>query len=132
MSYVAYVDFVYYETVYLGTLLNELQFNKRAKSASRYLDYFTFNRSKTVDPVTDDIKDCICEMAECIHSFESINTSTLSGNSGVKSESIDGYSVTYLTEGKDGEVSYQTLKRKLYQIVEKYLSGTELLYRGVY
>lgn len=130
MSYVPYADFDYYQSTYLGTDLSEPQFNKRVRSASRYVDYFTFDRSKNVNPVTDDIKDCVCELAECIHSFENSNAG--GSVSGIKSESIDGYSVTYMTEGKDGEVSHQTLKRKIYPIIEKYLSGTGLLYRGVY
>ena len=48
-----------------------------------------------------------------------------------KSESTDGYSVTYVAEGTDGELAEEKLKKKLYSIAKLYLINTGLLYCGV-
>ncbi len=48
-----------------------------------------------------------------------------------KSESIDGYSVSYVTETTDGDNSVAVMKRKLYSIARYWLLNTGLLYLGV-
>ena len=47
-----------------------------------------------------------------------------------KAENTDGYSVTYLTEQKDGEDADVLLRGKLYGICSTYLAHTGLMYRG--
>ena len=59
----------------------------------------------------------VCEMAEALFVSQS--------RQGIASENNDGYSVTY----KNDEDS--NLQNKLYCIAKRYLSETNLLYRGV-
>ncbi len=63
----------------------------------------------------ESIKNCICEMAEKLFEMERL------GNK--KSESIDGYSVSY----RDDEQN----TGKLWRIASKHLMNTGLLYKGV-
>ncbi len=60
------------------------------------------------------VKMCICEIAECIYEE--------SKRRGIVSENNDGYSVRY--ENRD-------TKAKVNNIAALWLSGTNLLYRGV-
>lgn len=65
--------------------------------------------------ITDNIKLCICDIAEAMYEAES--------RKGITSENNDGYSVTYDKDAAaDGEIL---------DIAKRYLAGTDLLYRGV-
>lgn len=118
-----YVDFAYYVEIYDGSLIPEKLFPRTEKKAERYLDTFTFGRLKDMDlESVNNLKDCICDMAEVIY------MKLYQGNTKEKkSEDTDGYSVSYVTEGKDGEDAETVLKRKLYSIAEVYFSVFGLL-----
>lgn len=124
-----YTTYNYYLESYYGTLIkNEQTFNRLQKKAGHYLDYFTFHRIENESEASSAVQDCICEMAEALFN--------VSGSSGAgkekKSETTDGYTVAYVTDGSDGSDSTSSLKRKLYSIAEVHLSDTGLLYQGVY
>ena len=72
----------------------------------------------------ENVKDCICEMAETVFQYSPEKKEK-------KSESIDGYSVSYVTETTDGDNSVAMMKRKLYSIARYWLLNTGLLYLGV-
>ena len=59
----------------------------------------------------------VCEMAETLF--------VAGTRQGIVSENNDGYSVTYKNEENS------SLQKELYDIAKRYLSGTNLLYRGV-
>lgn len=121
----AYATYDYYvEEFYGSSIPNEDDFLKAIKKAGAYLDSFTFGRISQENteeyPV---IKDCACDMAETVY-----NMLGGSGNKREKkSESTDGYSVTYVTESTDGISTEYVLKNKLYSIVKMYLMNTGLL-----
>ena len=54
-----------------------------------------------------------------------------SGSAGVKSESNDGYSVTYVTEAQDGQTAEAALRKKIAEAVRLYLLPTGWLSRKV-
>jgi len=71
--------------------------------------------SKPEEQHFDSVTCAVCEIAEEIYKGE--------GRQGIKSENIDGYSVTYADE--------TSLKRKIIEIAVKRLHKTGLLYMGV-
>lgn len=123
-----YASFEYYAGVYGGNVIPGAAFTRMIGKASRYIDSFTFGRitEANMDKFPT-LPDCACEMAETVYNMV--------GKSGKdkekKSENTDGYSVTYVTEGVDGAVAEETLRRKLYAIAKVYLLNTGLLYCGV-
>lgn len=126
----AYTDYRYYADVFGGTLIPEVDFDRSVATAGLYIDRFTFGR--ITDENRDEIKglqDCACDMAESIYKMLYSNQSQGPGEK--KSESIDGYSVSYVTSQKDGEDIRGALTRNLYAIATLYLSGSGLLFAGV-
>lgn len=95
-------------------------FERIERVAVVYLNRFTFGRISELVYVPDSIKICLCEMCETIH--EMTNDSREK-----KSESTDGYSVTYVTERADGQSADSLLKKKLYQIADLYVADMGLL-----
>ena len=63
----------------------------------------------------------LCEMCEAIYLMMYKNNGTEK-----KSESTDGYSVSYVTERADGVDKNSILEKKLYRIAQTYLEDTGL------
>lgn len=120
-----YANFDHYKNQYFGTVIPEEAFNQAVLKASRHIDYYVYGRISE-ENVGDfpTLPDCACEMAEIIYK------TTLKDGKEKRSETTDGYSVTYVTEGRDGESADNVLRRKLYAIAETYLLNTGLLYLG--
>ena len=93
----------------------EEQFALWEKRAEAELLVLTSGRLLKTE-ITDNIKLCICEICEAMYINE--------GRRGIAAENNDGYSVTY-----DKEVA--TAGREILEIAKRYLSDTDLLYRGV-
>lgn len=121
---VQYVDYDYYDDTYEGEAIPEDSFNKYAIKASAYLKRFTFDRIDEND-VPECVKYACCEMCEAIYQHDQAQI----GGRTVKSESNDGYSVTFVTE-QDGQTD--ALGSKLYSIAKSYLADTDLLNMGVW
>lgn len=121
---VQYVDIDYYKSAYEGTTIPEDSFNKYAIKASSHLKRFTFGHLNEND-VPECVKYACCEMCEAIYQHDQAQI----GGRTVKSESNDGYSVTFVTE-QDGQTD--ALSSKLYSIARTYLADTDLLNMGVW
>ena len=126
MVYATYQD---YTEKYSGTAVTaENIFNHLARKASAYIDMFTFGRiNEGIVNSFPSLSVCVCDMVDTI--FFSEDKDGLKKEK--KSESTDGYSVTYVAEGTDGELAEEKLKKKLYSIAKLYLINTGLLYCGV-
>lgn len=126
MVYATYQD---YTKKYSGTAVTaEDVFNRLARRASAYIDMFTFGRINEGNVNSfPSLSVCVCDMVDTI--FFSEDKDGLKREK--KSESTDGYSVTYVAEGTDGELAEEKLKKKLYSIAKLYLINTGLLYCGV-
>lgn len=123
-----YATYEYYTSSYGGSLIPESNFQKMALKVSAYIDEFTFGRINEGNVNTfPSLPVCACEMADLLFFEENGNGSKKEK----KSESIDGYSVTYVTEGVDGKTAEERIKQKLYSIAKLYLINTGLLYCGV-
>lgn len=110
-----YVDYNFYTKVFGGKLSTE-DFSLYEIKARKFIDKITFNRINS-DNLNDDIKFCVCIIAEKIKDIED--------NGGIKtSETVGKHSVSFLVS--------QNLcaENILYKEATKYLS-TNLLYRGM-
>lgn len=111
-----YADFAYYKTSFLGSAISEPDFPQLALRASQFLDYYTQNRAK--DYTKDDsVKNACCAVAEAFQASEQ-----LKAKSGIASESVGSYSVSYTKDN--------TAKSELADVARQYLAFTGLLYRG--
>lgn len=118
-----YADYPYYTNSWAGTLIPAQEFNQYCAKAERLVNFVTQHR---IIEVTDEVKNAICAAAEA--SYE-IRSSVANVPQGVKSESTDGYSVTY----KDYNADELKLKEQnaMLAAIRQELSGTGLLYQGV-
>ncbi len=119
-----YADYTYYTDSWAGTLIPASEFNLFEAKAERLVKFVTQHR---ITEVTDEVKNAVCAAAEA--AFE-IRSSIANIPQGVKSENTDGYSVTYKDYDAD-EFKYKEQSAMLAAIKQE-LSGTGLLYQGVY
>jgi hypothetical protein len=124
----SYVDYTYYTTTYLGSLIASADFAALALRASAYIDKMTFQRAAVIVAAAaetakiDSIQMATCAVAEELQRIDQAGV----GSEGIKSESIGANSVTYQDR------SYSTLStlEKLTNSAGLYLTSTELLFRG--
>ena len=121
-----YADYMYYATEYGGHIIPEDEYTDVIREASVYLRETTHDRIG--NDITDDVKMAVCAVAEVY--YQGKKKLEDQGGKEIKSENNDGYSVTYVTEGKDGESHHDVLYRKMYLAARKYLIHTDLLYAG--
>ncbi len=114
-----YVDFAYYKDEYGGVYIKtEKDFRRTEKFAEAFVDRVTFGRIQRLLTITDLIRDTICYVTDlvAIHN-EKKETS-------VKSESNDGYSISYADVESD-----TVLRNEMYNTVRTYMANTGLLSR---
>lgn len=120
------VDFAYYSDNYKGNLVTEAEFPIMEKRAEMHLKQFTHGKLTEENAGNyENVKDCICEMVDAVHYY--YKNSKDGSFKEKKSENTDGYSVSYATDFKDGESSYSSMRKKLYQIARMWLLDTGLL-----
>lgn len=122
-----YADYYFYKNEYGGTLLpgaDDLaaDHKKEFRDASALIDQYTFGKAASLDPVPDYIKYCCCELAEASYTM-----SKLRDNAGKSSESVQGWSVSYVSAA-DAD---KELKLQSKEIIYKWLYNSGLLYSGV-
>lgn len=116
-----YVDYEYYSNTYGGKTIPKDSFDVVEKRAEAVLHRITFDRVKQLPEIPDLVKDAICAMAEVRYQEEKKQP-------GLKSETIDGYSVTYESSG--GTAGASGTVKLMYEEAKVYLANTGLLYRG--
>lgn len=137
----AYADYEYYTTTYLGTAIKKDDFPRLALRASSFLDYYTQGRAaKNAD--LDVLKMACCAVAEQYQYIDtaqalaqkSLSASLESSESGeLQSQTVGSWSKTYRSGGDSAQQalsSVQTAKASLASVAQQYLAGTGLLYRG--
>ena len=137
----AYADYEYYTTTYLGTAIGEADFPRMALRASPFLDYYTQGRAAQ-NANLDALKMACCAIAEQYQYIDtaqalaqkSLSASLESGESGeLQSQTVGSWSKTYRSGGDSAQQalsSVQTAQATLGAIAQQYLAGTGLLYRG--
>ena len=137
----AYADYAYYTTAYLGTTISEADFPRLSLRASSYLDYYTQGRAGE-NPELDALKMACCAVSEQMQladiaqetAAKSLSASLSSAGSGeLQSQSVGSWSKTYRSGGESAQqalTAAQTAKAALTSAANQYLAGTGLLYRG--
>lgn len=121
----AYADYAFYSDNYHGAM-DESDFERNVLSASQYIRCLTHGRSDGYEG--DELKYAACEAADILYSSYQ---EAADGTREKKSENTDGYSVSYVTQAKDGETSEELASRKMTGAIRKWLLPTGLLYGGV-
>lgn len=116
----------------LGGTLDQTPFNLLEYEARRKIDERTQGRLKEVVDVPQEVKMCVFAL---INSMNSYGSSIESNNKNVASESIDGYSVSYVTGGTIQEI-IKSKSVELNDIINTYLigvivNGEHIMYLGV-
>lgn len=118
-----YADYRYYKERYGGSSIPEDQFKRCSRWATKLVDQITFGRVQKMaySEVPDFVKDAVCAASECYY----LQWQSEAG--GARSETNDGYSITYAGGGDKTKMASQAVS-----LVKTYLEGSGLLYRGVY
>ena len=121
-----FVDFEYYKNKFKGSL-QEDEFNQLAREASAIVNRLTMRRINADalqgQTYEKDVKDCTCAVAEKIEEMQRKEEAAK-----IASETIGPHSVTFRNEAKMTEAEK---KIEYKRVVEIYLFGTGLLYRGL-
>lgn len=114
MEYITYAKYKSYS----GPLGNG-PFITYGFEAKKIIDYYTFGRVKEMEVIPQEVEMCMFKLIEKLSNSQT----------NVKSESTDGYSVTYSTTDEYNKSLYDIVKTYLSDVVDD--NGTPLLYRGV-
>lgn len=118
----AYADYAFYTDEYLGrTITAEKDFAYFALRATEMIDSKTFGR---IEEITDAVKRACCAAADELYTADTARAKAMSG---ISSESVDGYSVSY--RAYDAKCADESAKR-VDDAVKRYLAHTGLMYRG--
>ena len=116
----------------LGGTIDQTPFNLLEFEARRKIDERTQGRLKKVEVLPQEVKIC---MFALINSISNYSSCVSSNNKNIASESIDGYSVSYITGGTLQEV-VNSKNAELNDIIVTYLTGVivnneHIIYIGV-
>ena len=118
----AYADYAFYTDEYLGRVIStEKDFTYFALRATEIIDSKTFGR---IEEATDAVKRACCAAADELYTADTAKAKAVSG---ISSESVDGYSVSY--RAYDAKCADESAKR-VDGAVKRYLAHTGLMYRG--
>lgn len=120
-----YADYEFYTKGFLGTALEEIEFNQNAARASSYLDYITMGKAeKNAD--LQALKMACCALAEQYQVFLTAQKRAASKAGEIQSESVGSWSQTY----RSGSETMEAAKNQMAYVAAQYLAHTGLLYRG--
>ena len=122
-----YLNYEEYKS--LGGTLDIMPFNILEFESRKRLDTRTQNRLNGIEEIPQEVKMCMYAM------INTIERAVIETKSSVASESIDGYSVTYLSPGEAIQV-INTKQAELEDIMFSYLmhvvvNNVSILYLGV-
>lgn len=112
-----YLSYVEYKE--LGGELSVSPFNILEYEARRQIDERTQNRLVDINPVPTQVKMC---MYNLINTISSYLTESSSNKKGIASESIDGYSISYIS-ASDIQQAIVSKNKELDDIILTYLTG---------
>ena len=113
----------------LGGTLEQMPFNILEFKAQKEIDKYTFNRLLDLEEYSNEVKVCVFDLMNIISNYTKIID-----NTGIASESTDGYSVSYGNVSSENVKSYNADIRNCiqrYLINCKLENGTPYMYCGV-
>lgn len=119
----------YTEYIDLGGTLDQTPFSILEYNARMKIDERTFGRLKNLDTQPEEVKMCVFSLIGILNGYESYNGT----NKNVASESIDGYSVSYVGANKNVN---EAMNKEIEDTINTYLSNVlvdniPVLFRGV-
>ena len=125
-----YVNYSFYQGY--GDLIPRADWSKVEPKAEAAISYLTYVNGDIFAVDDCRVKRAVCAAAEVIYNNEQ-QASAAGGvtAAGKRSESNDGYSVTYVTEAQDGQTAEEALRKKIAEAVRIYLLPTGWLSRKV-
>ncbi len=124
-----YVSYEFYSQTF-GTTIPEADFPKVEAKAEAVIGYLTYINGDIFAKEDNRVKLAVCAAAEVVYYQNQASANGAQG-AGVKSESNDGYSVTYITEAQDGQTAEEFLRKKVLEAVRVYLLPTGWLSRSL-
>ncbi len=116
------VDYSFYEESYAGRIIPDEQALKQPiMKANIYLDQCLHRKPEEKEEQL--VKLCLCEVSDLIYQEDSQLQEH--GGRKIQSENTDGYSVSYASDEEE------SLDKRIYTVIHRYLSRTGLLYLGV-
>ena len=135
----AYADYEYYTTTYLGSAIKEEDFPRLAMRASSFLDYYTQGRAAQ-NADLDALKMACCAIADQYQYIDTAQalaqkslTASLESDGELQSQTVGSWSKTYRSGGDSAQQalsSVQTAQVAMGALAQQYLAGTGILYRG--
>lgn len=129
-----YADRNYYESEYLlgrSPIIPADVYPYWEKQAERVLNQYTLSRLVAdFNLITDEVKDCTCELAELLYQADAVEQKAADQGGGLLSSySNDGQSGTF--DLSQSSYTEEGKAKKTKEIIYKYLGNTGLLYRGM-
>ena len=117
-----------------GSAIGDKPFNLLEFEARRQIDIRTFNRLQELETQPQEVKLCVYNLINSISAFVEATDSVASGGN-VKSESTDGYSISYVSASEISDV-VKSKQVEINDIVRTYLLGViindeHVMYCGV-
>ena len=125
-----YVNYDFYSQTF-GNTIPEEDFTKAEAKAEAAISYLTYVNGDIFAAENSNVKLAVCAAAEVIYLQEQQTSAAGGSAAGKKSESNDGYAVTYVAEGQDGQTAEELLRKKVYEAIRLYLLPTGWLCRKV-
>lgn len=125
-----YVDYKYYREVYGGGL-SEAAFKAAEPKAEAELRYLTYINGDVFEKTDPAIQNALCAAIDLVDAAaqDASASQGTAGAAGIKSESNDGYSVTYISDAQEGQTAAQALRTRITEAVRVYLLPTGWLSR---
>lgn len=120
----AFADYDFYTKEYLfgkKAVIDTASFDFYANKATQYIRQQTFGNINEDTEIPNCVKMCCCEIAELLYNADK------NGHSTITSEKVGDLSVSYESAESQGQALSKNIKSAIYL----WLSGTDLLYRGV-
>ena len=116
-----------------GSAIEATPFNLLEFEARRRIDIKTFNRVKKLEAIPQEVKLCEYALIKAMSTFDE-SLSGIGSGENVASETIDGYSVSYITSADAGKI-VEAKSNQLNDIIKTYLlnviiDGQHLMYCG--
>jgi len=131
-QYLTYAEYV----TLGGSKIGETPFNLLEFEARRRIDDKTSNRLKDIDSkdIPQEVKLCVNALVNSIIAYKETSTN-MTGKGNIKSENIDGYSVSYISANEISNIINSKIE-EFEDIIRTYLigvifNGEHLMYVGV-
>lgn len=129
-QYLSYAEYI----ALGGSAMEQTPFDLLEFEARRKIDERTFNRLKDVEEIPQEVKLCTYHLINSIDSY-SKSIDQAASNSGITSESTDGYSISYRSASEISNI-VKSKSDELEDIIRTYLigvvvNGEHIMYCGV-